>query len=128
MLERRTRFHADVLSGRILAVGGGTLLGKLTNTMEAYTPAENQWECAAPLPVPVADHAGATHKGILYVSGNVALGTSGASWRPDQASAWLGECPGKSSVLYGVVLVPSQLSPTHYIRAVPCRGDLHRLQ
>ncbi|XP_006112393.2 kelch-like protein 13 [Pelodiscus sinensis] len=74
MLERRTRFHADVLFGRILAVGGGTLLGKLTNTMEAYTPAENQWECAAPLPVPVADHAGATHKGILYVSGGFSAG------------------------------------------------------
>ncbi|XP_038230200.1 kelch-like protein 13 isoform X1 [Dermochelys coriacea] len=74
MLERRTRFHADVLSDRILAVGGGTLLGKLTNTMEAYQPAENKWEHAAPFPVPVADHAGITHKGILYISGGFSAG------------------------------------------------------
>ncbi|XP_074871831.1 kelch-like protein 9 isoform X2 [Carettochelys insculpta] len=69
MLERRTRFHADVLADRILAVGGGALLGKLTSTMEAYEPAENKWERAASFPVPVADHTGTTHKGILYVSG-----------------------------------------------------------
>uniref|UniRef100_A0A674IJA7 BTB domain-containing protein n=1 Tax=Terrapene triunguis TaxID=2587831 RepID=A0A674IJA7_9SAUR len=75
MLERRTRFHVDVLSDCILAVGGGTLLGKLTNTMEAYQPAQNTWECAAPFPVPVADHAGTIHKGILYISGDAALGT-----------------------------------------------------
>uniref|UniRef100_A0A8C0H567 BTB domain-containing protein n=1 Tax=Chelonoidis abingdonii TaxID=106734 RepID=A0A8C0H567_CHEAB len=75
MLERRTRFHSAVLSDRILAVGGGTLLGKLTNTMEAYQPAENTWVCAAPFPMPVADHAGTTHKGILYISGDAALGT-----------------------------------------------------
>lgn len=75
MLERRTRFHADVLSDRILAVGGGTLLGKLTNTTETYQPAENKWEPTAPFPVPVADHAGTTHKGILYISGNTSLGT-----------------------------------------------------
>uniref|UniRef100_A0A7M4FXW1 BTB domain-containing protein n=1 Tax=Crocodylus porosus TaxID=8502 RepID=A0A7M4FXW1_CROPO len=69
MLERRTRFHVDVMSDRILAVGGGTLLGNLTNTMESYQPAENKWQFMAPCPMPVADHAGTTHKGILYISG-----------------------------------------------------------
>ncbi|NXI49881.1 KLH13 protein, partial [Chloroceryle aenea] len=74
MLERRTRFHADVLSDCILAVGGGTLLGTLTRTVELYQPADNKWEFTAPLPTPVADHAGTTHKGILYISGGFSGG------------------------------------------------------
>ncbi|NXJ95661.1 KLH13 protein, partial [Corythaixoides concolor] len=74
MLERRTRFHADVLSGRIFAVGGGTLLGTLTRTVELYQPADNKWEFAAPFPVPIADHAGTTQKGILYISGGFSGG------------------------------------------------------
>ncbi|NXF29972.1 KLHL9 protein, partial [Nyctibius bracteatus] len=74
MLERRTRFHADVLSDRIFAVGGGTLLGTLTRTVEWYRPADNKWEFAAPFPTPVADHAGTTHKGILYISGGFSGG------------------------------------------------------
>ncbi|KAF1567061.1 Kelch-like protein 13, partial [Eudyptes chrysocome] len=74
MLERRTRFHADVLSDRIFAVGGGTLLGTLTRTMELYQPADNKWEFAAPFPTPIADHAGTTHKGILYISGGFSGG------------------------------------------------------
>ncbi|NWW89101.1 KLH13 protein, partial [Rhynochetos jubatus] len=69
MLERRTRFHADVLSDCIFAVGGGTLLGTLTRTVELYQPADNKWEFSAPFPMPIADHAGTTHKGILYISG-----------------------------------------------------------
>ncbi|NXG78994.1 KLHL9 protein, partial [Baryphthengus martii] len=74
MLERRTRFYADVLSGHIFAVGGGTLLGTLTRTMELYRPADNKWELAAPFPTPIADHAGTTHKGILYISGGFSGG------------------------------------------------------
>ncbi|NXH65844.1 KLH13 protein, partial [Hydrobates tethys] len=74
MLERRTRFHADVLSDRIFAVGGGTLLGTLTCTVELYQPADNKWEFAAPFPTPIADHAGTTHKGILYISGGFSGG------------------------------------------------------
>ncbi|NXP49971.1 KLHL9 protein, partial [Heliornis fulica] len=74
MLERRTRFHADVLSNCIFAVGGGTLLGTLTCTTELYQPAENKWEFTAPFPTPVADHAGTTHKGILYISGGFSGG------------------------------------------------------
>ncbi|KAM9271092.1 kelch-like protein 13 [Morus bassanus] len=74
MLERRTRFHADVLSDRIFAVGGGTLLGSLTRTVELYQPADNKWEFAAPFPTPIADHAGTTHKGILYISGGFSGG------------------------------------------------------
>ncbi|KAM9218156.1 kelch-like protein 13 [Leptosomus discolor] len=74
MLKRRTRFHADVLSDRIFAVGGGTLLGTLTRTVELYQPADNKWEFTAPFPVPVADHAGTTHKGILYISGGFSGG------------------------------------------------------
>ncbi|MBN3299530.1 KLHL9 protein, partial [Amia calva] len=69
MLEKRTRFHADVLGGQLVAVAGGTLLGKLTDTVEEYRPTENRWEYSAPYPLPVADHAGATHKGILYIAG-----------------------------------------------------------
>ncbi|XP_010191068.1 PREDICTED: kelch-like protein 9 [Mesitornis unicolor] len=74
MQERRTRFHAGVLSDRILAVGGGTLLGTLTRTVELYQPADNKWEFTAPLPTPIADHAGTTHKGILYISGGFSGG------------------------------------------------------
>ncbi|XP_040463592.1 LOW QUALITY PROTEIN: kelch-like protein 9 [Falco naumanni] len=74
MLERRTRFHADVLTDRILAVGGGTLLGTLTCTVELYQPTDNKWEFTAPFPTPIADHAGATHKGILYISGGFSGG------------------------------------------------------
>ncbi|NWY50032.1 KLH13 protein, partial [Chionis minor] len=74
MLERRTRFHADVLADRIFAVGGGTLLGTLTCTTELYQPADNKWEFAAPFPTPIADHAGTTHKGILYISGGFSGG------------------------------------------------------
>lgn len=70
MLERRTRFHADVLSDRIMAVGGGTLLGTLTRTVEVYQPADNKWEFTAPLPVPLADHAGTAHGGVLYIAGD----------------------------------------------------------
>ncbi|NXU81387.1 KLHL9 protein, partial [Oreotrochilus melanogaster] len=74
MLERRTRFHAEVLSGHICAVGGGTLLGSLTCTVELYQPADNTWDFAAPFPMPIADHAGTTHKGILYISGGFSGG------------------------------------------------------
>ncbi|KAM9176385.1 kelch-like protein 13 [Mergus octosetaceus] len=74
MLERRTRFHADVLSDHIFSVGGGTLLGTLTRTVESYQPADNKWEFAAPFPVPIADHAGTVHKGVLYISGGFSAG------------------------------------------------------
>ncbi|NXX14073.1 KLH13 protein, partial [Podargus strigoides] len=74
MLERRTRFHADVLSDCIFAVGGGTLLGTLTCTVELYQPTDNKWEFIAPFPIPIADHAGTTHKGILYISGGFSGG------------------------------------------------------
>ncbi|XP_053551361.1 kelch-like protein 9 [Bombina bombina] len=74
MLERRTRFHTEVISDHIIAVGGGTLLGSLTNTVEEYNPSENNWELTAPFPVSVADHAGTTHKGILYISGGYSTG------------------------------------------------------
>eukprot|EP00076_Gallus_gallus_P010837 XP_004945797.1 kelch-like protein 9 [Gallus gallus] len=74
MLQRRTRFHADVLSDHIFVVGGGTLLGTLTHTVESYQPAANKWEFAAPFPIPIADHAGTTHEGILYISGGFSAG------------------------------------------------------
>ncbi|XP_075690241.1 kelch-like protein 9 [Rhinoderma darwinii] len=69
MLERRTRFHTEVIGERIIAVGGGSLLGHLTQSAEEYYPAENKWEYTAPFPIPVADHAGTAHKGIMYISG-----------------------------------------------------------
>lgn len=76
MLEKRTRFHAGVLSGHIIAVAGGTLLGNLTNTVEEYRPTDNKWAFTAPFPVAVADHAGTTHKSILYISGGFSAGQS----------------------------------------------------
>ncbi|CAN2390285.1 Kelch motif [Pristimantis euphronides] len=69
MLERRTRFHTEVIGDRIIAVGGGSQLGHLTQSVEEYYPAENNWEYTAPFPIPVADHAGTTQKGIMYISG-----------------------------------------------------------
>lgn len=80
MLERRTRFHAGPLSDRLVAVAGGALLGALTSTAEEYRLAENEWRPLTPFPTPVADHAGATHKGILYVSGERRRGWEGALW------------------------------------------------
>nr|XP_034969519.1 kelch-like protein 36 [Zootoca vivipara] len=74
MLGRWTCFHAGVLNDCLVAVGGGALLGTLTDTAEEYQPAENKWQPIMPFPMPVADHAGATHKGILYVSGGFAAG------------------------------------------------------
>ncbi|XP_041094440.1 kelch-like protein 9 [Polyodon spathula] len=76
MLEKRTRFHAGVLSDHIIAVAGGTLLGNLTNTVEEYRPTDNKWAFTAPFPLAVADHAGTTHKGILYISGGFSAGQS----------------------------------------------------
>ncbi|KAG9469188.1 hypothetical protein GDO78_021087 [Eleutherodactylus coqui] len=69
MLERRTRFHTEVIGDRVIAVGGGSLLGQLIQSVEEYYPADNKWEYSAPFPIPVADHAGTTHKGIVYISG-----------------------------------------------------------
>ncbi|KAM4696565.1 kelch-like protein 9 [Rhinophrynus dorsalis] len=74
MLERRTRFHAEVVSDYIIAVGGGSLLGHLTHTVEEYHPSLNHWEFTAPFPMPLADHRGTTHKGILYISGGFSSG------------------------------------------------------
>ncbi|KAM6431313.1 kelch-like protein 9 [Liasis olivaceus] len=74
LLVRRTRFFAGVLNERLVAVGGGALLGTLTDTAEEYLPAKNKWQPLAPFPVPVADHAGTTHGGILYISGGFAEG------------------------------------------------------
>ncbi|XP_025021731.1 kelch-like protein 9 [Python bivittatus] len=74
LLVRRTRFFAGVLNERLVAVGGGALLGTLTNTTEEYLPAKNKWWPLTPFPVPVADHAGTTHRGILYISGGFAEG------------------------------------------------------
>ncbi|NXL92315.1 KLHL9 protein, partial [Alectura lathami] len=94
MLKRRTRFHADVLSDRIFAVGGGTLLGSLTRTVECYQPADNKWEFAAPFPIPVADHAGTIHKGILYISGGFSAGKTlrdTFSYLP-RLRRWVGNC------------------------------------
>ncbi|KAM3911734.1 kelch-like protein 9 [Leptodactylus fuscus] len=69
MLERRTRFHTEVIGECIIAVGGGSLLGHLTPSTEEYHPAQNKWEYTAPFPIPVADHAGTSHRGIVYISG-----------------------------------------------------------
>ncbi|XP_020649052.3 kelch-like protein 9 [Pogona vitticeps] len=69
MQGRRTRFHAGALNDRLVAVGGGALLGTLTDTAEEYQPVDNEWRTLPPFPAPVADHAGASHKGILYVAG-----------------------------------------------------------
>lgn len=44
-------------------------MGHLTQSVEEYDPAENKWEYTAPFSIPVADHAGTTHKGIMYISG-----------------------------------------------------------
>ncbi|XP_078498169.1 kelch-like protein 9 [Lissotriton helveticus] len=79
MLERRTRFHTEVISDRIVVVGGGSLLGNLTQTVEEYQPKENKWEFTAPFPLAVADHAGTTHKGILYISGGFSSGKASSN-------------------------------------------------
>ena len=75
MQGRRTRFHAGALNDRLVAVGGGALLGTLTDTAEEYHPVDNEWRTLPPFPAPVADHAGASHKGILYVAGEGAAST-----------------------------------------------------
>ncbi|XP_068963607.1 kelch-like protein 9 isoform X1 [Petaurus breviceps papuanus] len=74
MLQRRSRFHGAVLGEAIVAVGGGTLLGKLTSTVEIYEPIQDTWKWLVPFPVPVADHAGTTHEGLLYIAGGFSSG------------------------------------------------------
>ncbi|KAJ7308110.1 hypothetical protein JRQ81_008618 [Phrynocephalus forsythii] len=74
MRGRRTRFHVGVLHDRLVAVGGGAPPGTLTDTAEEYRPAENEWQTLPPFPAPVADHAGTSHKGILYVAGGFTAG------------------------------------------------------
>ncbi|KAI1900537.1 hypothetical protein AGOR_G00050950 [Albula goreensis] len=74
MLQKRTRFHADVLSGALVAVAGGTMLGRLAESVEQYNPGQDRWELTTSYPMPVVDHAGATHKGILYISGGFSGG------------------------------------------------------
>lgn len=69
MLVPRTRFYAGVLNERLVAVGGGASLGMPINTTEEYHLAKNAWRPLPSFPEPVADHAGATHGGILYISG-----------------------------------------------------------
>uniref|UniRef100_A0A8C7E5V6 BTB domain-containing protein n=1 Tax=Naja naja TaxID=35670 RepID=A0A8C7E5V6_NAJNA len=69
MLVPRTRFYAGALNERLVAVGGGAPLGMPTDTAEEYRLAKNAWRLLPAFPVPVADHAGATHGGILYISG-----------------------------------------------------------
>uniref|UniRef100_S4RFI1 BTB domain-containing protein n=1 Tax=Petromyzon marinus TaxID=7757 RepID=S4RFI1_PETMA len=69
MRERRTRFVACALNGTILAVAGGNLLGEASSSAERYSPAANAWEALRPLARPLADHAGALHRGTLFVSG-----------------------------------------------------------
>ncbi|XP_058015180.1 kelch-like protein 9 [Ahaetulla prasina] len=74
MLVPRTRFYAGVLNERLVAVGGGAPLGMPIDTAEEYRLAKNAWRPLPPLPEPVADHAGTTHRGILYISGGFAEG------------------------------------------------------
>ncbi|XP_070614678.1 kelch-like protein 13 isoform X1 [Erythrolamprus reginae] len=69
MLVPRTRFYAEALNERLVAVGGGAPLGMPTEAAEEYFLGKNAWRPLPPFPVPVADHAGATHSGILYISG-----------------------------------------------------------
>lgn len=89
MLERRTRFHTEVIGERIIAVGGGSLLGHLSQSVEEYNPAENKWEYTSPFPIPVADHAGTTQKGILYISGECGYWACYYSYR---LSSWILIC------------------------------------
>ncbi|XP_026541630.1 kelch-like protein 9 [Notechis scutatus] len=74
MLVPRTRFYAGALNERLVAVGGGAPLGMPTDTAEEYRLAKNAWRPLPAFPVPVADHAGATHGGILYISGGFVEG------------------------------------------------------
>ncbi|XP_032814766.1 kelch-like protein 34 [Petromyzon marinus] len=95
MRERRTRFVACALNGTILAVAGRNLLGEASSSAERYSPATNAWEALRPLAWPLADHAGALHRGTLFVSG----GYSGGRVLGDVTSyiprlgQWLGHRP-----------------------------------
>ncbi|XP_026568129.1 kelch-like protein 13 [Pseudonaja textilis] len=91
MLVPRTRFYAGALNERLVAVGGGAPLGMPTDTAEEYRLAKNAWRPLPAFPVPVADHAGATHGGLLYISGGEGsppgqrLATLGLGQPPSQA-------------------------------------------
>ncbi|XP_061406522.1 kelch-like protein 14 isoform X2 [Lethenteron reissneri] len=95
MRECRTRFVACALNGAILAVAGGNLLGEASSSAERYNPAANTWEALRALSRPLADHAGALHRGTLFVSG----GYSGGRVLGDVTSyiprlgQWLGHRP-----------------------------------
>ncbi|XP_066268842.1 kelch-like protein 31 [Branchiostoma lanceolatum] len=74
MNERRTHFHVNAVSGRLLAVGGRNAGGTLSS-VEMYDPAKNEWTYVSNLLYPRCCHAGAVHGGLLYIGGGYIGGT-----------------------------------------------------
>ncbi|XP_075994355.1 kelch-like protein 36 [Genypterus blacodes] len=68
MNERRVDFHLDVVGDLLIAVGGRNDSGALSS-VEVYRPAEDCWTYAAQLPRLTYGHAGAVHRGVVYISG-----------------------------------------------------------
>jgi len=57
------------LDGNIYVIGGVTSNGVITNKVEVYTPATDDWQTVAPMPVPIWRVAAATVNGKIYVFG-----------------------------------------------------------
>ncbi|KAG9354482.1 hypothetical protein JZ751_001192 [Albula glossodonta] len=95
MLQKRTRFHADVLSGALVAVAGGTMLGglaekwgdggsflmgaggfsggKTLSHLYSYLPRLKRWVPNRPLAISRCDHGMATVQDTIYCVGGRTL-------------------------------------------------------
>ncbi|ESO06389.1 hypothetical protein HELRODRAFT_186384 [Helobdella robusta] len=78
MINKRAYFYAGLLKNRIIAVGGKFKEGSLS-AVELYDPERNVWVQGPSLPFCYHAHAGAVHKGRVYVSG----GYSSNHFTPD---------------------------------------------
>lgn len=68
MNHRRVDFYLGAVGDSLIAVGGRNESGALSS-VEIYHPAQDHWEMMAELPRQTNGHAGAVHKGLVYISG-----------------------------------------------------------
>lgn len=67
--QARNHLGADVIDGRIYAVGGRDAATLLLTTLEVYDPATRVWQERAPMPTGRSGHGAAAFGGRLYVFG-----------------------------------------------------------
>ncbi len=65
----RGEMKGATLDSNLYVPGGMSGIGTSTDEVSVYAPSTNEWEPAAPLPVPLNHHASAVVNGRLYVLG-----------------------------------------------------------